>query len=1137
MIFVKNWPFFAVFYALLSYILKNITIFVPNLLHSDTPNTLVMTEFLKLVARHYLDEIYRNNDGKLDPTGLSRYLFVYPNHRSALFMGQYLSELVIEREGAKGRPIMAPRVTTISEIYSLLSPYPLEDQMSLLFRLFSIFNRRYQAAGGQPETFDKFIFWGQMLLSDFNDIDKYDVSLTPAMHRKMVKTLYSVVTDHKEVDVTFAGLDEELAEVLAEFWTNINPTALQRPMGDTREEKESFLRTWRILYDVYCDLQDDLEKEGVAYEGMLQREVVDRVTGSDEEGEKALAKLGVDRIVFVCLTAITRVDERLLDWLVSKDMAEFCWDWADPRLEPQTLKGRQLPASHAAYFPSQYTRFRNVLANELPQSLVADKDRKVTLIEVPSGVGQAGEARKQLEEWIRQGVIVPPEIREDGKRKSLPRQDHRNPLHTAIVLPDENLLFPMLYQMPGSLQPFNVTMGYSLKQSPVTALMDCLSSLQFDARWVGNELHLNYKSVLALLSHSYLSRLAAESCRTLIKKIHEENLYEVKASDLDDPILNRFLIMDNDPLVVSERLKALMEFLLDYDAASDEEVDTDVAMELEADGRIKVSVAKEDKESQESQRPMVFEGYEREFIYNYLLCIKRLQELLKRYDEVRSSARGYTFFLLLQRLVAGVQVPFSGEPLDGLQVMGVLETRSLDFDNLIILSMNEGIYPAKQQQNTFIPLALREAFGLPSQAHRDSVYAYHFFRMLSRASHVTMIYDSRTEGMNIGEVSRYVLQLKYLCPEIQIEQRSAKHTVLRHDVRSIAVRRDDPQVAEALSRFLAGHGERKLSATAIKDYLACQLRFYLKVIRGLYEQEEIKEGIDASLFGTIVHNTLELLYKPASGNTLRVISADQLEQWIKDARHNRLDSVVGQYLQQAFADVTKGKKMVAYQLIAAEGALDFVINTLDYDRLTAAPFAILGTEWDQVIDYQMTRDDGSSFKVHLRGIYDRLDIVTHRDANTGKDLRVLRIVDYKTEDGSSKMKFASPEELLSSKGSKVAFQVMLYSLLLEHATPEQLKEIHIDPHQPIFDTISPHLYFIRSMVDENYRTPLIFHPDRNTNIEIWDVNEYRKQFEEEFQRVLRDIFDSPKPDTYFVQTDNPKRDCEYCAFAELCRLN
>lgn len=1051
-----------------------------------------MTEFLKIVANHYLQEIYDKNHGRLDPTGLSRYLFVYPNHRSALFMGHYLSQLIQEREG-KGCPVMAPRITTISEIYSLLSNRKQEDQMSLLFRLFGIFNRRFKEAGGQPETFDKFIFWGQMLLSDFNDIDKYSVALTPAMHQKLVKTIYSVVTDHKEVDVTFDGLDEHLAEVLAEFWTNIKPETLTHA-NETKEEKESFLRTWRILYDVYMDFNRELEAEGLTYEGMRQREVVDRVTSSEEESRAALEKLGVDRVVFVCLTAITKVDERLLDWLMREQKAEFCWDWADPRLRPQKLQSRQLPTSHAAFFPSHYTRFPNALSEEeLYDSLVPDNQRQVTLIEVPSGVGQADEASRQLQQWHEDGSID-------------------NPLHTAVVLPDENLLFPMLYQIPQIFDKCNVTMGYTLKQSPTSALVDCLAALQFDARFQAGEILLNYKSVLALLSHGYLSRLESDNSRKLINQIHKDSIYEVPVSMLRGEVLDHFLIVDRDPLVVAQRLKSLMEYLLSIDDNREEE--------------------DADQEEGYEEPKMVFEGYEREFIYNYLLCIERLEELLNAYPEVKANAKGYTFYLLLQRLVSGVQVPFSGEPLDGLQVMGVLETRSLDFENLVILSMNEGVYPAKQQQNTFIPLALREAFGLPSQSHRDSVYAYHFYRMLSRARRVTLIYDSRTEGGSTGEVSRYVLQLKYLCPEVNFAERTAKTKVVRHDPRPIMAPRNTEQVKEALAEFLQG-GTRKLSATAIKDYLSCPLRFYLKVVRRLYQQDDVKEGVDGSIFGLIVHEALESLFKPEKG-VHKLIGANMLGQWIKDARSHRFNSEVGKAVNAAFDNVTHGKEIVSYLRIAAEGALDFVIRSLEYDRDHVAPFEIVGTEWKQQLLYPVTRPDGSTFVVQMEGIYDRLDIAGHIDPETNTKTSVLRIVDYKTESGDSKMNFASPEILLTPKGSKVAFQVMLYSLLLDHATREQWAEIGIDIDNKPFDTVSPHLYFMRSMGDEKYATVLAQSARGVKRQEVWDVEKFRPAFEKAFQQTLNEIFDTDNAQTYYRQTDDTDN-CKYCQFKDLCR--
>lgn len=1093
-----------------------------------------MTEFLKIVAEHYVEKVRRENGGRLDPLGLRDYLFVYPNRRSALFMGQYLSELAYptreQQEAANPNPsekipIMAPRTTTISDIYQLLSPYKLEDPMAQLFRLYEIFNQFY----GEKEEFEKFVFWGQMLLSDFNDIDKYAECETVGLHDKVAQNLYINVFDHKQLDARFKGLDEATAKVLVEFWRGIRIEDL------TLEAKDTFLKTWSILYDVYKTFRQHLESNGLAYEGMMQREVVERITRDDEESRKALQTIGAKKVVFVCLTALSRVDERLLEWLVENDRAEFCWDWADPRIRPgQQAKGRRLPVFHASYFPSRYQHFRNELSgDELLRSIVPDRDRHVELIEVPSAVGQAAQARRQLQLWMERGYIIPEQgdasetngisaAQGGGASAKRARRSARslreNPIHTAVVLPDENMLFPMLYAMPQELQPFNVTMGYSIRQTPTSALMDALAHVQFDAvvRRGGEEILLNYKSVQALLSHSYVTKLADADIRKLSKQLQEENRFRIPyAMLLQVESLRPFLTVADSATEVGKNLLALLDYLLAQDLPDGEGNRPD---------------------------PPYFANYEREFIYNYRVNVVRLMELLEQYSDIPIDPD--TFYQLLQRLVANVQVPFSGEPLDGVQVMGVLETRSLDFDNLIILSMNEGRYPAKPVQNTFIPMQLREVFGLPTQQHRDSVFAYHFYRMLSRASRVTLIYDSRSEGVHLGEVSRYVLQLKYQCPEIRIHKSSVNATYGQNESYTIRIAKDTDEVRKALDRFRPGGG-RKLSATAIKDYLTCPLRFYLKVLHALYEDDELEEGMNAGQFGTIVHRSLELLYQPAEGNLHREIRGEYLQSLLDESKKHPYSSRVWNSIMTAFAEVMPGKNPEGYMRIGAEGAKDFVEATLRYDRDHAAPFIMVGAEWEQAITYRVNDE----LSVSMRAIYDRIDLVQQEIMGRDGMLRrqnILRIVDYKTESARNKMIFKSEAELLTEDGSKTAFQLMLYALLLKYATPEQLREVGLDKLS--YSAVSPHLYFIREMFgekadDKQYLTPLMSvetyldekQKSKMRNNPVWDVEPHREAFEEAFRQTLIDIFDT-SPGRTFDQCKDPAEGCKYCPFTEICRL-
>lgn len=1003
---------------------------------------------------------------------LSQCLFCFPNRRSALFFSRHLQE-------AFGGACCLPSFTTISELFSLFSTRQVADRTALLFRLFQVYDRLSQRT--VKETFDQFVFWGDMLLSDFDDVDKYLVD---------AKCLFSNVRDLKEIDARFAGFTPEQIQVIKSFWTNFRAD-VTFPDDD---KHEVFGQTWAILYDLYNAFRQALTDENLAYEGMMEREVIEQLCNSRDADSQAdiFQALPFRKVVFVGLTAVSEVDRRLMQLLQLNGRAEFCWDYADPRLWAQGSK-----ATSAAYFTRRnLSDFPNEITEaELARGIVPEGQRQVSLFSIASGVGQTQKARELLLQWKRE----------------MPGLD---PMRTAVVLPDENLLLPMLYAVPQEFANFNVTMGYSLRNTPVAAFVGMLSQLQ--QSWRENGSTFYFRQVLPILSHSFTLGICGNVARRLTKLIIDGNLYQIPPSHFQD---NHFLSSVFRPIADADQaldyLLQLLTMLMER-AARDIELHQPEAEDGQGQQVLMFDEADHSSDNSEvssstagaQQQLQIFTDADYEFLYHYRKTVMQLQREVSRH-QVHFTAK--TLFSLLDKLVNGVSVPFSGEPLRGLQVMGVLETRSLDFDNIIILSMNEGTFPAKPVQNTFVPMSLRDAFGMPTQRHRDSVFAYHFYRLIGRAKRLAMIYDSRTEGMQSGEESRYVKQLRFLMGHDDLVAQTVASEINVQESTGFAVSKT-PEVMAQLRMCLQGSGSRYLSATVLKDYIRCPLKFYLGFVRNLREDDEVTEGVDSAIFGTILHNALCSLYSRCVGQT---VQASMLEDYVEKPYRQVADAI-----HQAFKKEMNIQQIEGYNLLIAEILTNYAVETLRHD-ISQCPFIYVAGECKQTFVYHAAE----GLDVRIKCVYDRLDKPIGRTDT-------LRIVDYKTGNSShgAKLVFPAVDDLFhpDGKGSSEAFQVMLYGLMLEQASQRDLEQMKL-AERPA--SVSPHLYFVRD-----------FHPHRRVSTQlavgtgktvspVENFDALRPQMTEQLNKLLAEMFDPHVP---FRQCQNVKT-CTYCPFINLCK--
>ncbi len=990
-----------------------------------------MKPFLYRIAEQFF-----NNEGDT----LSHIAFVFPNRRSGKFFQHYLSQIA-------GRPIFSPRILTINTLMSELAQLQPIDKLDLLFTLYEEYDHLHPT----EEPFDRFVFWGEMLAGDFDDVDKYMVDA----HK-----LFTNIKDLKDLEQLY--LEPEQIEVIRRFWdTYFTPNT-------DSEKKIEFNRLWNIMYHLYNSLRKRLLVEGVGYEGMIFRHVAEM---AQLDKLPRLHTLNVtsecDKIVFVGFNALTEAERILLDYYKRNGQGDFYWDYDAPTMScDKENRAGYFIDRNIAQFPSRY---------DITEPIKTAPE--MTLIPVASGIGQTKQAGKILKQLVTENVI-----------------NKENAIRTAIVLPDEELLIPMIYSIPEDIDNINITMGYSLKNSSIASLFDAISSLQRHIRLSNGRAMYYHIEVSAILNHRLVKSCVDEKViDNILNIMNIKNMAYV----LSDFLRERHELLDliftpitnDDKTQAGNYLINILNYLLGK--TCDKSHDIDDAPQVETN----------------------VQALEHEYIYHYQNMVARLNDVIASHSHVSMSVS--TYFTLLGKL--SFSVPFEGEPLSGLQVMGVLETRALDFDNIVILSMNEGTFPMKKVAGSFIPYNLRRGFNLVTTEHQDSIYAYYFYRMIARAKRVYMLYDSRTEGLRRGEMSRFIYQLQHhyshILPQYKVKTINVEHTLQSERVLPISIPKTG-RVADLLHRYLddGKSNEPSLSASSIKTYLNCPLQFYMQYIEGINTEEEISEAVDSSIFGSIYHDVMACIYNDikqqyGSRNEQGTITGVNVTKEHLTTIINDPDSIM-RLIEKRFNiifyhadETTVAPRLTGENLIIAHTVQEYIIRTLQYDCDNFAPFIYIASELD-IRNQYIQLNDGK--KVRFKAYIDRVDFTRNH----------LRIVDYKT--GRDKVELPNIDELFSSQakyGFGAVFQILLYSKLYRIAFP--------DNH----DAIQPLIY----KVSDAFST---LTPDIHIGSEL--LTEYdivKEDFENKLNDCIMELFDEK---INFEQTQVIEH-CTYCNFKSICK--
>lgn len=958
-----------------------------------------MESFLKLVAA----DLYKHTEGNLAHTAV-----VFPNKRAGLFFNEYLAQ-------ESDSPIWSPAYVSISELFRSLSPWEVGDPVKLVCELYKIFRRETQST----ETLDDFYFWGEMLISDFDDADKNKVD---------TDKLFSNLQDLRNIMDDYTFIDDEQEEAIRQFFQNFSierRTAL----------KERFISLWDVLGNIYKGFRESLASQNIAYEGMMYRHVIEHLD---------VDKLPYEKYVFVGFNVLNKVEHTLFTQLRDAGKAVFYWDYD----EFYRRENRQAVTHEAGEFIRRNLRdFPSPLPDELFNNL--SKPKEVHYIASSTENAQA----RYLPQWIRNNLTTPEK-------------------ETAVVLCNEALLQPVLHSLPAEVKHVNITMGFPLSQTPVYSFLIALLELHTHG-FNFKSGRYTFQSVVTLLKHPYTRQLTGQA-ELLEKELTGNNRFYPLPGELGkDEFLTRLFTPLSGNLNLCIRLSETLQQVAGiYQTNTSGTGDTDAFNQL--------------------YRESLFKAY---------TTINRFRTLIEE-DEL--TVQPETFRRLLVKVLSATNIPFHGEPAIGMQVMGVLETRNLDFRHLVLLSVNEGQLPKSGGDSSFIPYNLRKAFGMTTIEHKIAVYAYYFYRLLQRAERITLMYNTSSDGLNRGEWSRFMLQFLIEWPH-PITRQFLEAGQSPQGTSPITVEKTPDVMRRMQSLFdVRANPKAKFSPSALNYYLDCPLKFYYRYVAGLSAPDEVSAEIDSATFGSIFHYAAEHIYKDLTTHG-KVIHKEALETLLRN--EVKLQDYVDAAFKELFFHVPQNEKPEynGVQLINSAVIARYLKQLLQND-LRYAPFTFVASEIevDEPIDIQTPK---GVIKSRIGGIIDRMD---------SKD-GTLRIVDYKTGGDADTPPNVESLFVPDKKRSNYVFQTFLYAAILCRKQPTM--------------KIAPALLYIHRAATETYSPVIQMGEPRKPKEAVEDFSNYEKEYRERLQGLLEEIF---HPEKSFTQTETIEK-CAYCDFKALCR--
>ncbi|MCC8147057.1 MAG: PD-(D/E)XK nuclease family protein [Bacteroidales bacterium] len=951
--------------------------------------------FLSLVANDLISRF---------GTDLSDVIVVFPNIRASLFFNSHLYR-------CSQAPLWAPQYTSIESLFEKLSPLNKGDSIFLINELYKSYIQVYNRYATTPssETLDEFFFFGEILLNDFDDLDKNLVH---------AKALFTNLKDLDALKDDFTHLSEDQIQALIRHFKHVF-------QGES-ELKTAFWNIWNILGEVYTSFREILFSKQIAYPGMLMRSVV----------ENENTNLQCKHIAFVGFNVLSKCEQSLFQQL--KDKASFYWDYDSYYID--TEAGR--------FIKKNIQKLGSALDPALMNNFLPKK-KNITFLAAPSESAQTS--------------VVPGWISHLRDKTDFIKPD------SAIVLSNEAVLPAVMQTIPDEkVNNVNITMGFPITLTAISSYIQVLTEMQTKA-YRAKDQSFWYKYVLPVLRHPY-TKLIFPEAKEVEKELVKNNIFYPAIDQLKDALIFTYARTTVD----------LAKYLID----------------------IIQKVGSMYRSNPISSDP--YNGLYQESVFRAYQVLNRLYGLIHTENLKIEKA---TFLRLIKKILSTVQIPFHGEPVKGLQIMGVLETRTLDFKNVLLMSVNEGFMPANRNDNTFIPQFLRVYFEMSTVDHQDSIYSYYFYRSIQRAENITFVYNTDKTAMGKAEISRFLLQL-IVDPQLKgkINRFSLHSSIKPWQPDPVVIDKDNAILTLLKSKYDLNTNlyAQTLSPTALNTYMDCSYKFYLEYIKELREKEELADELDNSVFGSIFHQAAENLYREIGRIEENMSFIPFVVEKQHFDRYEQFPHLINKLVIRAFETVYfKGSKVIeedfnGEQLINFHVVCKMIERLIRFDK-KRTPFTIYGLEWRVKEEYLLPQ---KNIRINIGGIIDRLE---EKDGS-------YYILDYKT--GGRAKEYKMLEDLFALKENRAShiFQTFVYASALSRK-----KEFN----RPVV----PALLYMQQASKDDY-SPVVLKEKEP----ITDFKSMNAEFETLLIDKMEEIFNG---EISFQQTPILSN-CEYCNFREMC---
>ena len=964
---------------------------------------------------------------------LDKIAVVFPNKRASIFFNRELYQ-------EAGHALWSPKYITISELFREHSELQVPDPITLVFQVYNVFCD----ITGSDETLDHFFSWGQLMLADFDDIDKNEVDPD--------KLFIDLQAWEEMSDFSFLTDAQRLS--LEEFFhTMMQDSQLQR----------RFKNIWEHLGGIYHELHQRLEKQGLAYEGMLYREVIDQEN----------LDFQYDTYIFVGFNLLQKVEQDLFRRLKMEGKAEFYWDYDVNFIDEDA--GKYIK-QYLDIFPNQLNN--NLASVGIDPSEVFDNmksPKEICMISAPTEEIQA----RYVAQWLSENDRI-----KDGNR-------------TAIVMADENLLPSVIHSLPGDIQNVNVTTGFPLNASEVSVLVDALIALQLKGL-TNDHRHFRLQYINRVLLHPYAQYLS-DDCKTLASQLNSNHRYYPSIKELTDGFDDSLSLLFQ-PLEAKEGTLPLLSWMTDL---------------LKIIGLNTRSI----------RNDLLHQS-----IFSMYTLLNRLDDIMsvniqkngsqddRRIDE-KSGKQLVSIYIvqrLMQQVIQSTAIPFHGEPAVGTQIMGVLETRNLDFEHVILLSCNEGKLPKNINDASFIPHSIRVGYGLTTVENKVAIFAYYFQSLIQRAHDVTLLYNNATDDGQKGEMSRFMLQLMIKSYGTQHIKRYTLTAGQNQSSRLCQAKTKTEEVMKVL------HDMKSISPSALGQYMRCPLQFYYNSICQLHQQDEDNiDEIDNTMFGDLFHRSAELIYKQLSQQQT-TITKDMILSVLKDPSF--LERIIDQAFREKLFQADERQFVPQYNGLQMlnKNVIRLYLQRLLHLDAAWAPFDILALE-ESFYDKVSFEVNGLQHCLNIGGKVDRIDKVNQDGKN------IVRIVDYKTGRPLTSLpadvKDVFNIDNIDTKHTNYYLQTMLYAGVVKYGANSYKKV-----GQMRQQGVAPALLFIRQASDETYNPVLSFAVGRGSRETLDDISTVWPEFLDQLKQLLAEIFN---PELDFMPTAHTER-CDNCPYREIC---